>query len=401
MSKNKLNLGIAGLGRGFSVMLPALTLNPMVNVLAATDLRKAALDQFEIDFKGTAYTSLQSMCSDDRLDAIYIATPHQFHIDHVTLAAKMGKHVLVEKPMALSVDECTLMINAAKNAGVYLVVGHSHSFDAPIKKTQQIIEAGTLGKLKMITALNYTDFLYRPRRPEELVTTMGGGVIFSQGSHQVDIVRLLAGGKGESVYAAIGNWDKNRPADGAYSALIKFANGVFVNMSYNGYGRFDTDEFTGWIGESGSLKDPKNYGKARVALKNINDQKSEIFLKNSSAYGGESGVSLPSSEYMHNRHHEHFGSFIVSCTAGDIKPLPDRIELYGNHRKTQFLKPPAFPRAEVIEELHAAVFKDVEPLHNGEWGRATLEMCLAIVESAESGKEIKLRHQVSTVVEEN
>ena len=394
MSTKKLNLGIAGLGRGFSVMLPALTLNPMINILAATDLRRSALDRFEHDFDGKAYTSLQSMCSDDRLDAIYIATPHQFHIDHVTLAAGMGKHILVEKPMAITIDECTAMIKAARNAGVYLVVGHSHSFDTPIKKTQQIIEAETLGKLKMITALNYTDFLYRPRRPEEFVTAMGGGVVFSQGSHQVDIVRLLAGGRGESVYAAIGDWDENRPADGAYTALIKFADGVFANISYNGYGRFDTDQFTGWISESGIAKDPDNYGVARRSLEKINNDNAEILLKDSRAYGGESSVSIPTSNYMKNRYYEHFGSLIVSCTRGDINPLPDRIDLYGDQKKTEILKPPTFPRAEVFEELYDAVFKGIEPLHNGEWGRANLEICLAIIKSAENGKEIKLKYQV-------
>ena len=88
-----------------------------------------------------------------------------------------------------------------ERAGVQLVVGHSHSFNAPILETRRIIERGEFGAVRLINAQYYTDFLYRPRRPEELDSTRGGGVVFSQGAHQVDIVRLLAGGLARSVRA--------------------------------------------------------------------------------------------------------------------------------------------------------------------------------------------------------
>ena len=91
-------------------------------------------------------------------------------------------------------------------AGVALVVGHSHSFDAPIARTRALIAGGEYGSLRMIHALNYTDWLYRPRRPEEL--SDGGGVMFNQAPHQVDVVRLLAGGRVKSVRAQTGAWDE-------------------------------------------------------------------------------------------------------------------------------------------------------------------------------------------------
>ena len=80
---------------------------------------------------------------------------------------------------------------------MHLVVGHSHSFDAPILRTRELIASGAFGAVRMINALNYTDFLYRPRRPEELDTAQGGGAVFNQAAHQVDIVRLLGGGPRE------------------------------------------------------------------------------------------------------------------------------------------------------------------------------------------------------------
>ena len=99
------------------------------------------------------------------VDAVYVATPHEFHAENAIMAARNGKHVLVEKPMALTLEECHAMIEAARKGGVHLVVGHSHSFDAPIARTRELIAAGTFGALRMITAVQFTDFLYRPRRP--------------------------------------------------------------------------------------------------------------------------------------------------------------------------------------------------------------------------------------------
>jgi phthalate 4,5-cis-dihydrodiol dehydrogenase len=115
------------------------------------------------------------------------------HAEHVIAAARGGKHILVEKPIAITLDECRRMIAAAQEAGVHLVVGHSHSFNAPYLRTREIIESGTLGRLGMITAINFTDFMYRPRRPEELSTEQGGGVVFSQGAHQSILSGCSAG----------------------------------------------------------------------------------------------------------------------------------------------------------------------------------------------------------------
>ena len=99
------------------------------------------------------------------------------------------------------------MIDAVQRAGVQLVVGHSHSFNAPILHARELIDSGAYGAVRMIHALNYTDYMVRPRRPEELDTAQGGGVMFSQGAHQIDIVRLLGGGRVRSVRAMTGNWD--------------------------------------------------------------------------------------------------------------------------------------------------------------------------------------------------
>lgn len=395
MADQKLKLGIAGLGRGFTVMLPTLALHPRLDVVAAVDTRKAALDRFEADFGGTAYDTVEAMCAHPGLDAVYVATPHQFHAEHTEIAARAGKHILVEKPMALSVEDCTRMIDAAAAAGVRLLVGHSHSYDAPIAEARRLIASGAYGAPRLITAMNYTDFIYRPRRPEELDTTQGGGVVFSQAAHQIDIARLLGGGLVDTVYATTGSYDPARPTEGAYTAVLKFADGAVATLTYSGYGRFDSDEFLGWRAESGAPKNPDSYGAARRALKEIGSPVAEAALKADRAYGGPAGVSLPAVAPA-DRSHEQFGLFVVSCEGADIRPMPDGVQVYADDdRKFLPLPAPDVPRTEVIDELYAAIVDGVPPVHSGEWGRATLEVCRAVIQSAQDGGEVRLAHQVA------
>ena len=388
-------MGVVGLGRGFSLMVPTFIRDERVKLVAANDPRPEAMAQFERDFDGKLYKSYDQLCEDDSLDLIYVASPHQFHEEHVIKAARAGKHVLVEKPMALRIDACTRMIEAAKKSGVQLIVGPCHSFDAPILTTRKIISDGVLGKPKMITAFNFTDFIYRPRRPEELKTAEGGGVVFSQGAHHIDILRLLAGGLAESVFSVTGNWDASRTTEGAYSAIIKFNGGTTATLTYNGYGYFDSDQFVDWIDEFGNPKKQGEYKSGKDALLELKTVKSEIAYKAERAYGGSKSFGKPKSGVDLDRQHEHFGTFIISCEKGDIRPMPNRVEIYTDTHKTIPLPPPTIPRAEVVDELYAAIFEKQPPIHSGEWGRATLEICQAILKSAETNKEIKLNYQVS------
>src|SRR5258706_13218263 len=101
-SKRKLKLGVAGLGRGFMLMLPTFRLHPDVQLVAAADPRAESRDQFVKDFGGKSYESYEALCDDSEVEAIYIATPHQLNARHVIAAAARGKHVMVEKPMALT-----------------------------------------------------------------------------------------------------------------------------------------------------------------------------------------------------------------------------------------------------------------------------------------------------------
>jgi phthalate 4,5-cis-dihydrodiol dehydrogenase len=282
----RIRLGVCGLGRAFTLMLPTLRLDPRMQLVGACDPREAARAQFARDFGVPVHADLESMLRDPAVEAVYVASPHQHHAAQVALAARRGRHVLVEKPMALTLDECDAMIAACRDAGVQLVVGHCHSFDTPYLRTRDLIASGHYGAVRMIQAINYTDFLYRPRRPEELDTAQGGGAVFSQAAHQVDVVRLLAGAPVRRVRACTGAWDPQRPTEGAYAMLIWFDGGAFATLTYSGYGHFDSDEWCGWIGEMGSPRSPDDYGRARRRLAQDGDAQEEARLKSSATYGG-------------------------------------------------------------------------------------------------------------------
>ncbi|ANN65528.1 Gfo/Idh/MocA family protein [Bordetella bronchialis] len=388
-----LRIGVAGLGRAFSVMLPTFLADSRVRLVAACDPREAARERFRRDFGCPVYQDIESLARDPRVQVVYVASPHQFHAAHTRVAAAHGKDVLVEKPMALSLQECDDMIDACRAAGVRLIVGHCHSFDTPYLRTRELIAGGEFGAVKMIHALNYTDYLFRPRRPEELETARGGGAIFSQAAHQVDIVRMLAGERPVRLRSALGNWHPGRPTEGAYSALLWFESGAYASLSYNGYAHFDSDEWMEWIGEMGGAKNPDDYGQARRRLATLRSPDEEADLKAAGTYGGSSYVAPRASRPPAS--HQHFGPILVSCEKADLRPMAQDILVYGDAtRERRPLPVPAAPRHEVIDELHAAIHGGKPCLHDGRWAKATLEICLAMLQSDAEGRDVLLHHQV-------
>lgn len=391
MEQRRLRVGVAGLGRAFSLMLPTFLSDRRVELVAACDPREEARQQFAADFSARTYADIAQLAADPNVEVVYVSSPHQFHASHTEIAAANGKHVLVEKPMALTGEECDRMVDACRAANVSLIVGHCHSFDTPYLQTRDLIRSGEFGAVKMLHATNFTDYLYRPRRPEELLTSEGGGAVFSQAAHQVDIVRLLADSPAVRLRATVGRWDPSRPTEGAYSALIWFESGAFASLSYNGYGHFDSDEWTGWIGEMGDSKDAGSYGSARRRLATLASPAEEARLKAAGTYGGASYKPPQAGGVDHGRAHQHFGPIIVSCERADLRPLPDAIWLYGDlQREKRPLSAPAVPRAEVIDELYAAVVEGQRPTHDGVWAKGTLEICLAILKSSEARSDIEL-----------
>jgi phthalate 4,5-cis-dihydrodiol dehydrogenase len=205
--------------------------------------------------------------------------------------------------------------------------------------------------------------------------------------HQIDMVRLLAGGMAASVAAVTGAWDPDRSTEGAYSALVTFDGGAFATLSYSGYAHFDSDIWMGNVAELGQDKDPAAYGGARRALARIAPA-DEAAAKTTRTYGAGSEPPAPA-------HHEHFGPVIALCDRADLRLTPDGVEVFGDTERSFREVPlgPA-PRATVIDALWAAIREGRPPAQTGEWGLASLELCHAILQAAETRSWVPLTRQV-------
>ncbi|MCB1396752.1 MAG: Gfo/Idh/MocA family oxidoreductase [Rhodobacteraceae bacterium] len=377
---------MVGLGRAFALTAPAIAAHPGVVPVAAAAPRAESRDAFRAAFGGRVYAEVADLAADPEVEAVYVTTPHGMHLDHALTAIRAGKHVLVEKPMAVSLGDACAMVRAARAAGVTLIVGPSHSFDGPVKLAADLIAAGAIGGVRMIHALYATDFLYRPRRADELSTDLGGGVVFSQAIHQVDLVRRLAGGRAVSVYARTGGaWDPARPTEGAYAMMIDFADGAFASLTYSGYAHVDGDRLMEGVSELGVPK-PAAHRAARAALSAAPD---EAAAKR--ARGFATLAECPVAET-----HEHFGQVLVFGERGDLRLTPGGVEVTDDRERRFHPAPFRTTRAEVFDTLHAALRAGVPPLQSGVWGRASLEICHALLASARTGRPQGLVHQGET-----
>src|ERR1700716_3463260 len=122
-----LRIGLVGVGVGASQLLPALTSSPHIKLTAAADVRPAALEQFGREFGAQTFGSVEEMCERGDVEAVWVATPNHLHAQHVIAAAERAKHVIVSKPMAITLDEASAMNVAAERNAVKLLPGHTQS----------------------------------------------------------------------------------------------------------------------------------------------------------------------------------------------------------------------------------------------------------------------------------
>jgi phthalate 4,5-cis-dihydrodiol dehydrogenase len=382
-----LRFGVVGLGRAAAATVPAIVRNPDTTVVAAADTNPEVVDSFRHQFPSRGYACIEDLCDDPDVDAVYIATPTHLHTPHVLIAAGAGKHVIVEKPLAISLDDADQMIAAVDKAGVQLIVGQSQSYEPPVRAMRELVRSREVGALKMISGWYFNDWLYRPRLPAELDTRMGGGVVFRQGAHHFDVARLIGGGLLRSVRAVAGVWDAARPTEGSYSALLEFQDGAVANLVYNGYDHFHTVELTGQS-EGGTRVDTTQMEHA-AARKRLEASGGDAALKRQGRFSARADTP-PYPAY--------FGLIIVSCEHGDIRQTPSGLKVYADDDIREIQLPQGVSgRDLMIGELYDAVVHGTPALHTTGWAKATLEVSLAVLESSRTRQDVQLKFQVPTL----
>jgi phthalate 4,5-cis-dihydrodiol dehydrogenase len=211
--------------------------------------------------------------------------------------------------------------------------------------------------------------------------------------HQIDIVRLLSGGLVRSVRAQTTALDPARPTEGSCAALLQFENGAAASLVYSGYDYFDSDEWHFNVSERGTPK-TLDHGAARRVLMQTADEvraRTESF-----AYGSNSAAMPP--------HQPHFGITIATCEQAELRASADGLIKYDrmgpmkiNIERGGYVMP---GRQQVLDEMGRALRFGRRPIHDGRWGKATLEVVLAIQQSAQEAREVAVEHQVPVIEEE-
>ena len=383
MDRRRLSIGIAGLGAAGQAFMAALRRHEGFDWVALAEPDSDLRQRLQQDQGVAGYASLAELLGHAGLDAVCIATPTPLHAQQVLQAAAAGKHVLVEKPMAATLDDARAMVAAVERAGVVLSVGHSHSYDAPISAMRGLIASGEIGRVRMAHTWCFTDWTQRPRRPDELDAGQGGGVTLRQGSHQFDILRLLCGGLARSVRARTFDWHPRRRVIGAHTVFIDFEGGAAATAVYNGYGGLSSVDLCFGISEWG-LHQPAAQRPRRAAGQSPAE---ELQAKQARARG----AIPPDAPFQ-----PFFGLTVVSCEGGDIRQSPTGLWVYSEAGVRELAVPlERSPRDLVLAEFHDAIRGRAPALHDGRWGLANLEVCIAAMQSSATGQEVCLNEQIA------
>ena len=389
-------LGIAGAGIAALQVLPHLAeLRGRLSLGALADVRRDNMEFFceRLGSRVPMYQSVEAMCASPDIDAVWVASPNALHAEHTIVAARHGKHVICEKPMAVSLEQCAAMVEAVERHGVKFVQGHSKAYDTPIRKMREILDTGELGRVVHIQTWNWNDWLLRALVASEVDTAQGSGVVFRQGPHQTDIVRFLAGSRARSLRAVVGRWEpKFSDTEGNYTAFLEFEDGAAATMVFDGYGYFDVAELTWGIGESGRrMRNPdsllprkRSHGPVSAA-----EKYAQVRAGNPYGYGPGGGIDASAP-----RRNPFFGLTIVSCERGVLRQHPDGIYVYGAEGRREIPVEPHRGRASELLELVEALEQDRPTLLDARWGMASTEVCLAILQSSRERREVHLSHQV-------
>jgi phthalate 4,5-cis-dihydrodiol dehydrogenase len=400
-----LRMAMIGLGQGAAGTLPALDAMPEIDLVAGADLNPAMRAGFAGHYPhARVYASVAAACADPNVEAVWIATPNRFHCDHAIEAMRAGKHVIVEKPMAISLEEADRMVEVAAREGVTLLAGHTRSLSIWNRAMRRIILSGAIGALRAVHVRAYTDWMIRPRTPDELDPQHGGGIVFRQGPHQIDTVRLLGGGMLRSVRGMTGQWLDARPIPGYFTAYLEFEDGTPATIMHNGYGYFAMASLYPWVREKRGYSDADRAALRRDLERGVRDESAD---KERYRVGGAhdpvaGAKAQPATPYPWNPF--DLGPVEVACERGMLMPAQWGLTVYGDDGPRELdLRPLQRPEPDpsgglsiaILEEFHAAVILGKPAYHTAAWGRATLEASLAVMQSAAERREITLTRQVA------
>ena len=218
-----LNWGLLGTARINRSLIPPLRLSVRNNLLAVASRTQERADTYAADWSiPRAHSSYEALLADPEIDVIYIPLPNQLHAEWAIKAAKAGKHVLCEKPLALTPEDVDAMTAAATDAGTFLIEAFMYRFHARTLKIKELVDSGTIGDIHHIKGA----FTFPLNRPKDVRwdPELGGGSLWDVGCYPLSFSRYLVGSEPLEVYAS--QFLGESGIDESFTAQMHFPNGV-------------------------------------------------------------------------------------------------------------------------------------------------------------------------------
>lgn len=361
-SGQPLRFGIIGCGSIGPTHAGAIQQIEDARLVAVADTVAARAENMAETFNvARVYDSHEALLSDADIDVVCICTPSGLHADATIAALRAGKHVIVEKPMEVSLEACDRMIAAADETGKKLSVISQHRFDSATMMVKQAIDEGKLGHIILADATVKwwrTQEYYDSGDWRGTWEFDGGGALMNQGVHTVDLLQWLAGGV-SSLYAQTRTaaHERMEVEDTAVAALT-FASGAVgtftaTTAAYPGFAvRLDI------------------YGTEGSAVIE-GDRLKTMVLKSGASYNGEGTAA-------HALSVAQGGTASVKDEAGERDEEMELGEVWGDAHRAQ------------IEDVIRAIRTDTQPLIDGRAARKPLEIILGVYESARTGQPVTL-----------
>ncbi|WP_127579482.1 Gfo/Idh/MocA family protein [Paenibacillus koleovorans] len=242
MSKRNYRVVILGAGRIGGVHLRAAVHAEDVTPVAIADTIPEAAERQAACFTVRVYTDYREMIDRERPDIAVIALPPFLHLEAAEYCAERGCHILMEKPMARSAQECESINRAVERHGVRMLVGHTMHFSNLNVLAKRLLDSGELGKLLMINH-NWHAFYYNDRLDWFFDRKLsGGGILMNLGSHSLDLVQWMSSSRVSRVNARLHYAGRRGDIEAAGTVMVETESGVPAVLTLYGYHRRPKNE---------------------------------------------------------------------------------------------------------------------------------------------------------------
>lgn len=222
-----MNFAIIGCGHIAKRHAEAIALIPEACLVAVSDKVQETMEPYVKEYGVTAYTDYEQMLEDSDIDIVSICTPSGLHAKMAFNVARAGKHIVVEKPISLTLEDANAMIEASEAYGVKLAVVHPNRFRPAMMELKQILKRGLLGKISHVNATVRwnRNQAYYDQATWRGTKSLDGGVLMNQAIHNLDLLSWLLG-DAEEVYGMSATRLRNIEAEDVALGLIRFTSGA-------------------------------------------------------------------------------------------------------------------------------------------------------------------------------